>query len=157
MPKLEIGQEVVSINFGVGVITEIKDMSGAEFYIIESTEGRSTTMIPTVKEDAFRPLSSENELSETLDRIAKDSKLLEFDSKKDRINYFKSNIQKQDIETFVENIQQLLQISDKGAAESKYLDMLLENLSIEVGAVFNEDINQAKERVNSRLAGKYTL
>ena len=74
-----------------------------------------------------------------------------------RINFFKSNIQKQDIETFIENIQQLLQISDKGSAESKYLEMLLENLSIEIGAVFNEDINQAKERINSCLEGKFSL
>ncbi len=157
MPKLEIGQEVVSINFGVGVITEIKDMSGSEFYIIESTQGRSTTMIPTVKKDAFRLLSSPKEIEQTLDKISQESELLEFDSKKDRINFFKSNIQKQDTETFVENIQQLLQISDKGSAESKYLEMLLENLSIEIGAVFNEDINQAKERINSCLDGKFNL
>lgn len=157
MPKLEIGQEVVSINFGVGVITEIKDMSGAEFYIIESTQGRSTTMIPTVKKDAFRPLSSQEELEETLDKLTSESAPLEFNSKKDRINFFKTNIQKQDMDTFVENIQQLLQINDKGSAESKYLEMLLENLSIEVGAVFNEDINQAKERINSCLEGKFNL
>ncbi|MFG1484367.1 CarD family transcriptional regulator [Halobacteriovorax sp. HFRX-2_2] len=157
MPKLEIGQEVVSINFGVGVITEIKDMSGAEFYIIESSQGRSTTMIPTVKEDAFRPLSSPTELEETLDKLSQNSEIRQFDSKKDRINFFKSNIQKQDIDTFVDNIQQLLQITDKGSAESKYLEMLLENLSVEVGAVFNEDINQAKERVNSCLDGKFSF
>ncbi|MFG1499727.1 CarD family transcriptional regulator [Halobacteriovorax sp. XZX-3] len=157
MPKLEIGQEVVSINFGVGVITEIKDMSGSEFYIIESSQGRSTTMIPTVKKDAFRPLSSPTELEETLDKLSQDREIRQFDSKKDRINFFKSNIQKQDIETFIDNIQQLLQITDKGSAESKYLEMLLENLTVEVGAVFNEDINQAKERVNSCLDGKFSF
>ena len=60
-----------------------------------------------------------------------------FESKKERLEYFKSSLQLNDLELLVKRIIELSNIEDLSPIEKKILDKLIKSLELEVFIVLN--------------------
>ncbi len=157
--KLNINDKVISSSFGLGVIVDIERPEGTnrDFYVIESVDHNIRTMVPLEKSATFRLLTPESDLNNHLKKLSSEVPTPDFESKKDRITYFKGQVTHQNIDEVFMNVRTLVSISDRGAAETRILSNFLDNIVLEVMTVFDIDENQAKELVNNSLQEKFKI
>ncbi|EQC47990.1 CarD family transcriptional regulator [Bacteriovorax sp. Seq25_V] len=157
--KLCINDKVISSSFGLGVIVDIERPEGTnrDFYVIESVDHNIRTMVPLEKSATFRLLTPQNDLNDHLKLLSSEVPTPEFDSKKDRITYFKGQVTHQNIDEVFMNVRTLVSINDRGAAETKILSNFLDNIVLEVMTVFDLEEAEAKDLVNKSLEQKFKI
>lgn len=151
--QLEINDLVLSSNFGLGKIVGFEKIGEGdqEFCVIESLEKKIKLMAPMTDSLNFRKLSTEQELLQKLQELKSIDGAKDFDSKKDRITYFKSQSNKQDLDSILETIAQLREVEDRGSVENKIYDTLLNSVKLEVATVMAMETEKADELVDSSL------
>lgn len=150
---LEINDIVLSSNFGLGKIVSFEKIGDAdqEFAVIESLEKKVKLMAPINDNLNFRKLSNADELLEKLKELKAVNGQKDFESKKDRITYFKSRNTMQDLESILETIAQLRDVEDRGTVENKIYENLVNNIKLEVATVLDIENEKAAEIVDSSI------
>lgn len=149
-----LGKIVLSTNFGVGKVVGLDTVGGGEYLVVESVDNNVKNFLPVAGEDNFRLLMEENDLNQKLDTIGEKTSPLEFESKKDRINYFKNSSKTQKIDVIIELINQLILVDDRGTLENQILDKLAETVALEHSITKNLDLEKSKEYINDLIQGE---
>jgi hypothetical protein len=132
-------------------------MGKNDFFVIESLEYQVKNFQPANKNsNSYRFLEEKDlftsRLTDISDRV--DLSFLEsFESKKDRINYFKTQSKKQDLNNIVTLIQLLRSIEDIGGVEASILQKLMDNIALEYSILFECEIEEAKNAITSIIQG----
>ena len=127
-----IGKKVISASFGEGVISEITEMNNEPFYIVLNQSNNMRHYVPINDSSAYRYISDEKNFVSILESaLIKSSYKVEFESKKDRINYYKDQSKIQNLESICQNIKTLHLTEDRGSLEEQIYQRLIENLSLE--------------------------
>ena len=145
-----IGKKVISASFGEGIIAEITEMSGEPFYIVLNQSNNMKHYVPINDSNAYRYISSEEKFLITIDKYLINGEYnLEFDSKKDRINYYKDESKIQTLSSICQNIKTLHQTEDRGSLEEQIYQRLIENLALEYGLIKQANQEQAFEFIQT--------
>ena len=141
-----IGKQVISASFGEGVISEITEMNGEPFYVVLNQSNNMKHYVPINDSSAYRYLSDENEFLKIIEKsLIKNKYDLDFESKKDRINYYKNQSKVQKLESICQNIKTLHLTDDRGTLEDQIYQRLIENLALEYTLIKNIEFNEANQ------------
>ena len=150
--ELLIGKTVLTASFGVGVIVNVEQMAGNRtFLVIESPQKNLKNFIPYEDFQSYRFLSQKEKLTTVLAQLESPYSAPDFDSKKDRIDYFKKQAKIQDLNNIVNTIQHLDQLTDRGSAESQIYKDLLEDLCLEHSLVHDIEIEKSRQIISEFL------
>jgi len=147
-----IGKIVLSSSFGAGKIVEITKMSGdRHFLVIESIGNNVKNFVPMEDNLTYRYISSKDDLESLLGKLSKKVSSEEFDSKKDRVNYFKQEAKVQDLESVAQLLKELHGLEDRNTAEEQIFNKLIDSLALEYSLVMGQNVDSAREVVVSSL------
>ena len=144
----KIGMTVISASFGEGVISEVTEMNGEEFFIVLNQSNNMRHYVPIDDSKAYRYVCDEKTFSETINKyLVVNDYELEFESKKDRINYYKDQAKDQRLEVICKNIKSLHETEDKGTLEEQIYTRLIENLCLELSIIKNLSLEMAESEI----------
>lgn len=151
-----IGKMVLSSAFGVGTIVGTEELSIDEktFLVIESEGQRVKHYVPLEDENTYRLISSEEEIKKILKSLKRALKLVDFESKKDRINYFRETSKVQDIDMLAKLLRELNGISDCGTIEKQIFSKIRDTIALEYSLALKIELNKAQELVDKALEGE---
>lgn len=150
----QIGRLILSSAFGVGKIVSIDKMGqNRDFFVIECIGNNVTTFVPVNDNLSYRFVSSESEIEQYLNQLTEDITPLEFESKKERINFFKDQSKIQDTERMSFLINQLSSLSDRGSTEDNVMNKLIDSFSLEYSLITNKTQEECKDLVLDRIKG----
>lgn len=148
-----IGKTVLSSKFGIGVVTGIDDlgMGDKQFLVIETDHRKVKNFIPVGDTDHYRLLETKAKLQKVVKDLSKKIKDVKFESRQERINYFKDASRIQDVTKIKELLVHLHHLDDKGTLEDSIYDKLIETLSLECSIVMEMDKEKARESIVDQL------
>lgn len=148
-----IGKTVLSSKFGIGIVTGVDDLGlgDKQFLVIETDQRKVKNFIPIEDTDHYRLLESKDKLQKTIKDLSKKIKDVEFESRQERINYFKDASRIQDVTKIKELLIHLHNLDDKGTLEDQIYDKLLETLALECSIVMEMDKEKARESIEDQL------
>lgn len=148
-----IGKTVLSSKFGIGTVTGVDDlgMGDKQFLVIETEQRKVKNFIPINDTDHYRLLETKAKLQKVIKDLSKKIKGVDFESRQERINYFKDASRIQDVVKIKELLVHLYHIDDKGTLEDQIYDKLLETLSLECSIVMEMDKDKARESIVDQL------
>ena len=146
-----IGKQVISLDFGVGIISSIETLdsnNNEEYYVVESSSNKLKIFFPIENNRDLRFVTSRVNLLkifESLKEIPNMCKM--FESKKERLEYFKSSLKLNNLKLITKRIIELSNIDDLSTIERKILDKLIKSLELEVFIVLNFKSNYPKDNI----------
>jgi len=147
-----IGRKVISASFGEGIISEITEMNNEPFYIVLNQSNNMRHYVPINDSSAYRYISNEDQFLETINQsLIKNDYPLEFDSKKDRINYYKEQSKIQDLTSICKNIKTLHLVEDRGSLEDQIYQRLMENVGLEYSLIKEIDSEKGMEFIKEMV------
>ena len=148
-----IGKTVLSSKFGIGTVTGIDDlgMGDKQFLVIESDQRKVKNFIPIEDTDHYRLLETKAKLQKVIKELSNKIDEVEFESRQERINYFKDASRIQNVTKIRELLVHLHHLDDKGTLEDQIYDKLLETLSLECSIVMEMDKEKAREDIVDQL------
>ncbi len=146
-----IGKKVISSEFGVGTVVSLDDMGGRIFLAIEGDTNRAKTFVPADSTDSYRVVCSESQIATFLDSLSAEKESLSFDSKKDRINYFKIESKKQGLKQICDLLIELHSLDDRGQTEEQVFQKLIDTFALEHSIITGEEIDASKELIAAKL------
>lgn len=148
-----IGKTVLSSKFGIGVVTGVDDLGRGDkqFLIIETDHRKVKNFIPIDDTDHYRLLESKAKLEKILKALSDKSEGIDFESRQERINYFKSASRIQDVTKIKELLIHLYHLDDKGTLEDQIYETLLETLALEFSIVMEMEKEAARESIEAQL------
>jgi RNA polymerase-interacting CarD/CdnL/TRCF family regulator len=149
-----IGKQVLSSSFGVGKVVSIDDLGmGERLFLVIETQGQSVRNYVAVDDDqSYRLISEKSAFEKIFTELTSVCALESFKSKKDRIDYFKSQSKIQDIELIGNLLRQLRDLDDRSSAEQQLFAKLKETMSLEYSIVMEAELDEAKEIVENALS-----
>ncbi len=152
--KFSIQDRVLSMDFGVGVILAIEKIQtdGDDYYVIEHGGRRSKDYFPVKDNKTIRAISSKVLFEKTLQILKKRKVKKNFESKKDRLQYFERRIDKSNVETIAIRASELFPIEDMNVKEKRIVDKLIETLELEASIIYKKTKNESKELISKFLA-----
>ena len=136
-----LGKQVISLDFGLGVISSIETInsnSKEKYYVVECESKKLKNFFPVKENKSLRFITSGREILKIFHSLKKITTFCKmFESKKERLEYFKSSLQLNDLELLVKRIIELSNIEDLSPIEKKILDKLIKSLELEVFIVLN--------------------
>ena len=148
-----LGKEIISTEVGVCKILSIQkiDENSDNFFVVESKEGRLRHYFPINGVTKYRFIATKKKLEDILKSINGKLERKKYDSKKDRINYFKNISRSQDIhELFIAYID-LCFIEDLGTIEKTIMDRCFATLVVEYTKVFEISEEEGKELILNKI------
>lgn len=144
-----LGRFVLSSNFGVGTVLSIEEMGGdgKKFLVIESLNNSVKNFIPIDETNYYRFAVSENEFDKITETFTSESEVPEFDSKKDRINHYKTASGIQDLEHIVQVLCELRAIDQRSSVEEQIYNRLVETVALEHSVIFQTPIAESTKHV----------
>ena len=149
-----IGKIVLSSKFGIGTIVGVDDlgMSDKQFFVIESHQNRVKNFLPVDDDAHYRLVSSQEKFKEVFDDLKQSSQLPDFQSKQERINFFKDESKKQEIDLIASLVKMLRDIEDKGSIEIQIFDRLIESLSMEYSIIYKTELEESKTLIEAQVS-----
>ncbi len=139
-----IGKKVISASFGEGIISEVTEMNNEPFYIVLNQSNNMRHYVPINDSSAYRYISSEKDFINIIKKSLIGGKYdISFDSKKDRINYYKEQSKIQRLDSICQNINTLHLTEDRGSLEEQIYQRLIENLALEYTLIKESPIDEA--------------
>ena len=149
-----IGKLVLSSSFGVGQVVSIEDLGmGDRLFLVIESEGQNVKNFVAVDDThSYRLISDKQTIETIFDEFSKDMELQSFNSKKDRIDYFKQQSKIQDIKLMGELLFHLNSLEDRSSAEQSLFNKLKDSMSLEYSIVMSKDIEESKVYLDDALA-----
>ena len=150
-----IGQIVISSSFGIGRVVSIDEEGYGDqpFMIIESQKHKASHMVPLKDKKKYRTVASASVFKKMLNRLGTDSGEKDFESKKERIDYFKKNSRIQELNSVANLLVELNAIKDRGATEIQIYQKLIDNLAMECSIINEESIEVSTQTIIDMLQG----
>ena len=128
----------------------------ASFFKIESMDHQMKNLIPTQTDILIRKVSTKATFNKALDKMQKNTKVQEYESRKDRIACFQNKVRSNQVTlgTILSVVQEIYSLKDKGAVERQLMNELLDTVSKEYSFVFDCEVEEAKKTIRKKLAGK---
>ncbi|MBG60595.1 MAG: hypothetical protein CME67_01635 [Halobacteriovoraceae bacterium] len=148
--KFNIGDSVYSPKFGLGKVLTVDFMEGADthFYVIESFVNHTKLMVPVeASKKQLRWVATKEEVSKMLGVFSRPVEEQVFESKKDRVKFFKTQQKNVVLKERVAALAQLHSIKDKGKVEKEIFQKMLEDISNE----FSHVLKLSETEVNSTI------
>lgn len=148
-----IGKTVLSSKFGIGIVTGVDDlgMGDKQFLVIETDHRKVKNFIPIDDTDHYRLLETKAKLKKVIGALNQKFEGIDFESRQERINYFKTASRIQDINKIKELLIHLHHLDDKGTLEDQIYANLLETLSLECSIVMDMNKDEALENIKEQL------
>lgn len=148
-----IGKIVISSSFGIGRVVSIdeKGYGDQPFMIIESQNHKASHMVPLHDKKKYRTVSSAEAFDKMLKRLGKDDGEKSFESKKERIDYFKKNSRIQTLKSVSTLLVELNAIKDRGTTEAMIYQKLIDNLAMECSIINKESIEDSTLKIVEML------
>lgn len=148
-----LGRYVLSSNFGVGTVLSIEEMGGdgKQFLVIESLNNSVKNFIPVEETNYYRFAVSENEFQSITKSFEGQAPVPEFDSKKDRINHYKTASGIQDLDHIVKVLCELRAIDSRSSVEEQIFNRLVETVALEHSVVFKSPIDESTKYVQGLM------
>lgn len=148
-----IGKTVLSSKFGIGVITGVDDlgMGDKQFLVIETDQRKVKNFIPVGDTDHYRLLETKKKLEKMIKALSSKFEDVVFDSRQDRINYFKTQSRIQNVSKIKDLLIHLHNLDDKGTLEEQIYEKLLETLALECSIVMEMDKEEARTSIEEQL------
>lgn len=149
-----IGELILSSNFGYGTIIGIEEMgTGRDFFVVDCSGNNVKSFVPVDDEDSYRFLSEKADIEIALGTLEKLPDGLDFESKKERINYFKDQSKVQDTGIIAKLISQMGHIEDRGSTEDQVMNKLVESFALEYSLITNKSPDECKKLVLDKIKG----
>ena len=136
-----IGKTVLSSKFGSGEVIGIEQMGGGkDFLVIDCHEQNIKNFLPAEDTDSYRLLSTKEQFQKSLEGLKgpdSEDNTLDFESKKDRINYFKESSSIQNLDEILRLLNMLANLDTRSSAEDSIYSNLLDSVSLEYSIVFD--------------------
>ncbi len=144
-----VGKVVFSLSSGVGRITSISKIneSSDDYYVVNFETSTAVDYIRIDSAHSFRVISSDEEFEKALNELESGTILKKFDSKKDRVHYFKSLEQQYDLDSLIELIKQMSGHDDLGSIEKKVLQRGIDSLIEEFKVHKKLSDDQSREKI----------
>jgi RNA polymerase-interacting CarD/CdnL/TRCF family regulator len=153
--KNNIGKQIISLDFGVGVISSVETLNenGEEkYYVINHGSSKTKNLYPVKGSKGMRFLLSKKDLLDLLSLPKWRENILKlFDSKKERIDYLKSALSARSCEEIIKRILELSSLEDLSPVEKKIFDKLVDNLALEAVWVLNIQKHESRNYVLNHL------
>ena len=146
-----LGKLVLSSNFGIGRIVDINIMGDKEFLVIESEQNSVKNFVPRTDEESYRFLCEEDTMTDILDQLKSNNDSREFNSKKDRINFYRDQSNVQDIKVISTLLCELNHLEDRSSTEDKIYSKLIDTLALEYSYVYKEEIEKSTNIITGIL------
>jgi RNA polymerase-interacting CarD/CdnL/TRCF family regulator len=149
-----IGKLVLSSSFGVGTVVSIEDLGmGDRLFLVIESEGQNVKNFVAVEDThSYRLISNKETIEGIYNTFNDELDLKTFGSKKDRIDYFKTQSKIQDINLIGELLFHLSCLEDRSSAEQSLYAKLKESMSLEYSIIMSKDIEESKEYLDTVLA-----
>lgn len=149
-----IGELILSSNFGYGTIVGIEQMGqGRDFFVVDCNGNNVKSFVPVDDENSYRFLSEPSDIESVIGSLSEAPDDLFFESKKERINYFKDQSKVQDTILIAKLISQMGHIDDRGSTEDQVMNRLVETLALEYSLVMNKSPDECKKLVLDKIKG----
>lgn len=156
--KLEapMRETVLSIEFGKGEVTGIDKLRDGleDYFIVECESPKSTNYYPVKGNCNFRKVSSRELLEESLTILGEAIPAKSFESRKDRINYFKDAFKIQSIKEIAKMLSEISSQDALGTTETKIMDNFKETFALEISLVFGITTVEARVWIENGLSGE---
>ena len=148
-----LGRYVLSSNFGVGTVLSIEEMGGdgKKFLVIESLNNSVKNFIPIEETNYYRFAVSENEFDTITKSFEGTTDVPDFDSKKDRINHYKTASGIQDLDHIVKVLCELRAIVQRSSVEEQIYNRLIETVALEHSVVFKTPVDESTKYVQGLM------
>ncbi|OIQ20945.1 MAG: hypothetical protein BM556_03100 [Bacteriovorax sp. MedPE-SWde] len=148
-----IGKLVLSTNFGVGKVVDIDNLGMGErlFLVIESEGKNVKNFVPLDDEHNYRVICTKDTIEKVVSDLGGKSKLEAFTSKKDRIDYFKTQSKIQDVVLMGGLLVQLEALEDRSSAEQQLYSRLVDSIALEHSIIMEGQIDDSKDIITARL------
>ncbi len=152
--SVSIGDFIISNTMGIGRILSVEVMGNHDnkFFVIEAVKDKSKLMVPIASEGQIRKLATAEELENGLEYL-KSGPLPEhdFDSRKDRIHYFKDKQKDVHMQDSLDLLLQVFQAKDKNKIENSIFENLVQTYSTEMSFVMDISQDEAKQKIEGIL------
>ena len=148
--RFSIGMKVLSIDFGIGIVTAIEKLQedGIDFYVIEYGKNKSKNYFPVDGNNKVRSVSSKTEFEEALQTLSFSRCVMKFESKKERQIYFNREIEQNELKLIINRLAELISMSDLTPKEQKIVDLLIGTLELEASII----LKISKEKSNKFIS-----
>ncbi len=146
-----LGKLVLSSNFGIGRIVDINIMGDKEFLVIESEQNSVKNFVPRSDEESYRFLSEEATMDSIINDLKTKNDIREFESKKDRINFYRDQSNVQDITVISGLLCELNHLEDRSSTEEKIFSKLIDTIALEYSYVYKEEIEKSTDIITGIL------
>lgn len=127
-------------------------MSGQHFYAIQGVEGAVKVFVAVNNSDNLRDVCDKGTLESLLGSMHGNVVDKEFESKKDRINFYKDEAKTNDVNKQYRVLKELYALADRGKSEDSALAKQIETLSLEIKYVFGISTEEAEVKIKDALA-----
>lgn len=148
-----LGQIVISSSFGIGRVTEVdeENYGPKPFIVVECQDQKAKYFAALDDKKSYRLVSSKEKIDQIILTLKDAPEKVAHESKKDRINYFKTNSQIQDVDLISKLIRELYHLTDRGSAEEQILNRLIDTLALEYKVITDVSLDDAKKLLFNSL------
>lgn len=151
-----IGDDVYSPKFGVGKVLKVDFIESANthFYVVESHNNQSKLMVPVKSSTKqMRTALSHGKAKEMLKLLSSPADLEDFETKRDRVQFFKAQQQNVRIKERIQAFAYLHHLADKGKVEKEIYQQMLQDFSSEFSFAMKTTADAACQEIMSQLSG----
>lgn len=144
-----IGREVISVDAGLGRVIGFDDlgMGDNEFLVIEYGKDRAKSYFNTSAKQNFREITAIDEFKALINEIQAEDVQRTFESKQERINYFKGQAKTADIRSLF-NLLKLLNLQDDlGTVEVQIQNRILDSVALEYSVINSVPVDEARTEI----------
>lgn len=147
-----IGKDVISVDFGLGTITSVQKLDDIldDFFVVECMQSNLKNFIPTRDQTGFRFISSKDDLNQILESFDTNS-CPYFNSRKDRIDFFKSSLSIESFDQLVQIVSDMSQLKDLSTTEKRILKKVVDSILLEISYVMDYKIEDSKQFLENHL------
>ena len=148
-----IGKEILSIVFGVGIISGVEKIQedGDDYFVVEFGDQKTKNYLPIKENKKSRFLNTEEDFLKNLNELKTKSTSKKFQNKKERQSYFSSALADSNLSQMVNKILEIQSIKDLVPNEKEKLNKLLTTLEAEASAIYKMNSDDSKKFISEFL------
>ena len=153
-PLEPVGKLVLSPDFGAGIIIAVEELDSSShqmFFVVEHESEKAKSYLPVDGKGNYRFLSAPTDLENLLAGLYHKDLKQQFESKKDRINYFRKKSKIHNASEIVDLISELSSLSDRGTIENQIYSKFIDSLALEYSIVIGKSIDDSKAIILNQL------
>jgi|LUMW01.1.fsa_nt_gb RNA polymerase-interacting CarD/CdnL/TRCF family regulator len=142
-----IGQYLITVNFGIGEISNIVEIDDGQFFKVTFPQSNNINYFSINNSSTYRHLSDKTEILKAIETFKKKHQDTEFNSTQEKINFYKSTFKAQDIQTIAKHLSILNQEEEIHTSILKIFEKTLDSFVLEIQFVLGIKNEEAWELI----------